>query len=51
MICLIDSDLDSYVESLGWEMDTSTGVITIPPNPDNQPVATIIRENIQLPRE
>lgn len=47
---LDDSDLDSYVESLGWESDTSTGVITIPPNPDNQPVATVIRENIQLPQ-
>ncbi|KAH7345346.1 armadillo-type protein [Rhizoctonia solani] len=46
----IDSDLDSYVDSLGWGLDASTGVITIPPNPDNQPVATVIRENIQLPQ-
>ncbi|KAG8693762.1 hypothetical protein FRC09_010316 [Ceratobasidium sp. 395] len=47
---LDDSDLDSYVESLGWDLDASTGVITIPPNPDNQPVATVIRESIQLPQ-
>ncbi|CAE6480803.1 unnamed protein product [Rhizoctonia solani] len=47
---LDDLDLDSYVESLGWDLDTATGVITIPPNPDNQPVATVIRENIQLPQ-
>ncbi|KAF8605186.1 ARM repeat-containing protein [Ceratobasidium sp. AG-I] len=47
---LDDSDLDGYVESLGWRSDASTGVIAIPPNPDNQPVATVIRESIQLPQ-
>ncbi|QRV90696.1 eukaryotic translation initiation factor 3 subunit K [Ceratobasidium sp. AG-Ba] len=47
---LDDSDLDTYVESLGWGLDVSTGIITIPPNPDNQPVATVVRESIQLPQ-
>ncbi|QRW04798.1 eukaryotic translation initiation factor 3 subunit K [Ceratobasidium sp. AG-Ba] len=45
---LDDSDLDTYVESLGWGLDVSTSIITIPPNPDNQPVATVVRESIQL---
>ena len=28
-----------------------TGVVTIPPNPDNHVEATVVRENIEMPRE
>lgn len=43
--------LDKYIARLGWTQDSKTGVITIPANPDNQIEATVVRENIQLPRE
>jgi hypothetical protein len=31
-------------------MDSVTGVIGIPPNPDNQIESTVVQESIQLPR-
>ena len=43
-------DLTAYVEKLGWTLDASTGVVSIPPNPDNQIESTVVQENIQLPR-
>ncbi|KAL5495446.1 hypothetical protein ACEPAI_909 [Sanghuangporus weigelae] len=43
---LSGDDLVEYISSLGWGVDGS--VVTIPPNPDNQVEATVIRENIQL---
>lgn len=43
-------ELESYIQGLGWVADTSTGVITVPPNPDNQIEATIVQENIKLPQ-
>ena len=43
-------DLEVYVSSLGWTSNPSTGVISIPPNPDNQIKATVTREAITLPR-
>ncbi|KAG8964533.1 hypothetical protein FRC03_001699 [Tulasnella sp. 419] len=47
---LTGSDFDSYISSLGWTIDSSSGVVSIPPNPDNQIQATVIREDIQLPQ-
>lgn len=46
-----DGPLDEYITRLGWSQDPKTGVITIPANPDNRIEATVVRENIQLPRE
>ncbi|KIL70660.1 hypothetical protein M378DRAFT_155599 [Amanita muscaria Koide BX008] len=43
-------ELESYIQGLGWAADTATGVITVPPNPDNQIEATIVQENIKLPQ-
>lgn len=42
--------LASYVSKLGWTVDASSGVITIPPNPDNQIESTVVQETIQLPQ-
>ncbi|THH20226.1 hypothetical protein EW146_g1100 [Bondarzewia mesenterica] len=47
---LSGTDLDNYVEKLGWKLDSSTGVIELPPNPDNQIESTIVQENIKLPQ-
>ncbi|TCD63999.1 hypothetical protein EIP91_004701 [Steccherinum ochraceum] len=40
-------DVKEYVERLGWTVD-GAGVISLPSNPDNQPVSTVVQENIQL---
>lgn len=45
----LGSDLDDYISKLGWSQD-ATGVVEIPPNPDNKIVSTVVQENIQLPR-
>ncbi|KAJ2918944.1 hypothetical protein MD484_g1377, partial [Candolleomyces efflorescens] len=42
--------LVSYVQSLGWEIDSSSGNIVVPPNPDNQIEATVVQEQIKLPQ-
>ncbi|KAI0079588.1 ARM repeat-containing protein [Panus rudis PR-1116 ss-1] len=47
---LTGDDLTAYLEKLGWSIDQSTGVATIPSNPDNQIVSTVVQENIQLPQ-
>ncbi|KAI0669982.1 initiation factor 3 [Trametes maxima] len=43
-------ELNAYVEKLGWTIDASTGVVSIPSNPDNQIESTVVQENIQLPQ-
>lgn len=43
------ADLNAYVKKLSWTTSDS-GVISIPPNPDNQIESTVVQENIQLPR-
>ncbi|KAI0348629.1 ARM repeat-containing protein [Trametopsis cervina] len=43
-------DLAGYVAKLGWTVDASSGVISIPPNPDNQIESTVVQETIQLPQ-
>ncbi|KAH8100649.1 initiation factor 3 [Cristinia sonorae] len=40
-------DLGEYVQKLGWTVGDA-GVISLPSNPDNQPVSTVVQENIQL---
>ncbi|CCM00945.1 uncharacterized protein FIBRA_02992 [Fibroporia radiculosa] len=47
---LTGSDLDIHVAKLGWSIDSSTGVVTVPPNPDNRIESTVVQENIQLPQ-
>lgn len=49
LLCTTGENLELYVSSLGWTLNP-TGVVSIPPNPDNQIKATITRENIILPR-
>lgn len=44
-------ELSAYVEKLGWSIDASTGVVTVPPNLDNNPQSTVVQESIQLPRK
>ncbi|KAK0505856.1 initiation factor 3 [Armillaria luteobubalina] len=44
------SELQAYVENLGWSVDGSGTVVNIPPNPDNQIEATVVQENIKLPQ-
>ncbi|KAI0936249.1 hypothetical protein AcV5_004436 [Taiwanofungus camphoratus] len=48
---LAEPDLGAYIAGLGWTVDTSTGVVTVPPNPDNHIESTVVQENIQLPRK
>ncbi|KAI5122590.1 hypothetical protein M0805_004806 [Coniferiporia weirii] len=43
-----DDGLAEYVSKLGWTVDAP--VVSIPPNPDNQVEATVVRENIYLPQ-
>jgi len=43
------SELESYIQKLGWTFDAS-GVVVIPPNPDNQIEATVVQESIKLPQ-
>ncbi|KAF8912835.1 armadillo-type protein [Gymnopilus junonius] len=47
---LSESELPTYIQKLGWTVDSSTGVVTIPPNPDNQIEATVVQESVKLPR-
>ncbi|EKM60972.1 uncharacterized protein PHACADRAFT_168319 [Phanerochaete carnosa HHB-10118-sp] len=47
---LSGEELSAYAEKLGWAFDASTGVVLIPPNPDNQIESTVVQENIQLPQ-
>ena len=44
-------DLTTYVKQLGWAVDSETGNIAVPPNPDNQIEATVVQEQIKLPRK
>ncbi|KAK0198677.1 initiation factor 3 [Armillaria mellea] len=44
------SELQVYVENLGWSVDESGTVVNIPPNPDNQIEATVVQESIKLPQ-
>ncbi|PSR72407.1 hypothetical protein PHLCEN_2v11750 [Hermanssonia centrifuga] len=46
---LSDEDLNGYVAKLGWSIEASTGVVSIPPNPDNQIESTVVQEQIELP--
>jgi hypothetical protein len=47
---VVDNDLAPYVSKLGWTLDSASGVVSVPPNQDNQIESTVVRETIQLPR-
>jgi len=47
---LTGSELNAFIKKLGWTIDPSTSVVTIPPNPDNQIEATIVQESVKLPQ-
>ncbi|KAF8633939.1 hypothetical protein AX15_001123 [Amanita polypyramis BW_CC] len=42
--------LGGYIQKFGWTEDKATGIIIVPPNPDNQIEATVVQENIKLPQ-
>ncbi|KAF9240947.1 ARM repeat-containing protein [Melanogaster broomeanus] len=41
-------ELDTWVAKQGWSVDA--GVVSIPPNPDNQIESVVIKENVKLPQ-
>jgi len=47
---LTGSQLNAYIQKLGWTIEPSTSVVAIPPNPDNQIEATIVQESVKLPQ-
>jgi len=47
---LTGSQLNAYIQKLGWTIDPSTSVVAIPPNPDNHIEATIVQESVKLPQ-
>ncbi|KAF7784462.1 hypothetical protein Agabi119p4_627 [Agaricus bisporus var. burnettii] len=49
-LALSGDDFTEYVARLGWTIDSTTEVVNIPPNPDNQIEATVIQESIKLPQ-
>jgi len=50
LIYLTGAELEEYIARLGWKSDSSTGVVEVPPNPDNQITSTIVQEDIKLQR-
>lgn len=42
--------MEEHIAGVGWTLDSNTGTVTIPPNPDNTVEATVVRESIGLPR-
>lgn len=47
---LSGSELEAWVAKQRWTFDSSTGVVSIPPNPDNQIESVVIQEHIKLPQ-
>jgi translation initiation factor 3 subunit K len=47
---LSGTSLLTYIQKLGWSVESPTSVVTIPPNPDNQIEATIVQECVKLPQ-
>jgi len=43
--------LIAHIQMLGWTLNSSSAVVTIPPNPDNQIEATVVQESVNLPRQ
>ncbi|KAI0257505.1 ARM repeat-containing protein [Lactifluus subvellereus] len=39
-------ELEEYIASLRWKFDSATGVVEVPPNPDNQIASTVVQEDI-----
>lgn len=51
LIISIGPKLEAWVAKQRWTLDPSTGVVSIPLNPDNQVESVVIQEHIKLPRE
>ena len=49
-LVLSGSELEAYASRLGWSLESSKNVISIPSNPDNQIESTVVQESIKLPR-
>jgi len=47
---LKDEALEAFVTASNWTMDSSTGVVAVPANPDNRIQATVTRESLALPQ-
>ncbi|KAF9821953.1 hypothetical protein IEO21_00383 [Rhodonia placenta] len=45
---LAEDDLAAYVQKISWSIDPSTGIVSVPRNPDNHIESTVVQENIQL---
>jgi len=41
-------ELEEYIARLRWKLDSATGVVELPPNPDNQIASTVVQEDIKL---
>jgi hypothetical protein len=50
LIYITGQELEEYIARLGWKSDLSTGVVEVPPNPDNQIASTVVQEDIKLQR-
>jgi len=49
-LALTGDEFTEYVTKLGWTIDSTTSVVNVPPNPDNQITATVVQESIKLPQ-
>lgn len=43
-------ELETWIAKQGWSLDSSTDVVSVPPNPDNQIESIVIQEHIKLPQ-
>ena len=50
LINIVGGELQDYIARLGWKFDSSSGVVEVPPNPDNQIASTVVQEDIKLQR-
>jgi len=48
LINIVGGELQDYIAKLGWKFDSSSGVVEVPPNPDNQIASTVVQEDIKL---
>jgi translation initiation factor 3 subunit K len=51
LIHVVGEELEEYISRLGWKIDSTTGVVEVPPNPDNQIASTVVQEDIKLQRK
>ena len=51
LIRILGEELEEYIARLRWKFDSATGVVEVPPNPDNQIASTVVQEDIKLQRK